>query len=122
MPSIAIVGASSDRAKFGNKAIRAYVKNGWTVYPLHPKEETIEGLKAYRSVKEIAAPLDRVTLYVSPKIGIGLLEEIAATKPKELFVNPGAESDELMSRAAQLGLNPVFGCAIIDVGESPASF
>lgn len=120
MPSIAIVGASTDRSKFGNKAIRAYVKNGWTVYPLHPKESEIEGLKVFRTVKEIGSPLDRVTLYVSPKIGIGLLEEIASVKPAELFVNPGAESEELMTRAGQLGLRAIFGCAIIDVGENPA--
>ena len=121
MPSIAIVGASSDKTKFGNKAVRAYLKQGWTVFPIHPKEETIEGLKVYRSVKEIPEPLDRVTLYVAPKIGMGLLEEMKG-KVKELFVNPGAESDELLQKAKQLGLNPVFGCVITDVGESPAAY
>lgn len=120
MPSIAIVGASIDRAKFSNKAIRGYRNQGWTVYPINPKEAEIEGLKVYKSVKEIGVPLDRVTLYLSPKIGITMLEEIASVKPKELFVNPGAESDELMNRAGELGLNAVFGCAITDVGENPS--
>ncbi len=122
MPSIAIVGASSDRSKFGNKAVRAYKKLGWDVFPLHPKEEQIEGLKVYRSLKELPQPLDRVTLYVSPKIGFSMLDEIAAAKPKELFVNPGAESPELLQEAKAKGINTIFACAITEAGESPAAY
>lgn len=50
MDSIAIIGASSDRSKFGNKAVRAYKRKGFKVFPINPKESKIEGLKCYRSV------------------------------------------------------------------------
>ncbi|HOM56278.1 MAG TPA: CoA-binding protein [Candidatus Latescibacteria bacterium] len=119
MPSIAIIGASKDRAKFGNKAVRAYVRQGYTVYPVNPKEREIEGILAYPSVKSIPFPVDRVALYVPPEIGIALLPEIAGKHPAELFVNPGAESQELLDEARRLGLEPIVACAIVSVGEMP---
>ncbi len=122
MPAIAILGASNNRGKFSNKAVRAYQKLGWTVYPVNPKEEEVEGLKVYRSVKEIPEPLERVTLYLPPHVGMEALADIATIKPKDLFINPGADSPELMEKAKQLGLNVIFGCAITDVGESPAAY
>jgi predicted CoA-binding protein len=121
MPSVAVVGASSVPHKFGNKAVRAYRRQGWTVYPVNPNESaaTIEGLRVYRSLAEVPGPLDRVALYVPPAIGVTLLEAIKAKAPKELFVNPGAESDELIAKAEALGLDPIQACAIVDIGERP---
>lgn len=121
MPAVAVIGASSDRTKFGNKAVRAYRKRGWTVYPVHPKEKEVEGLRTYGSIREVPAPVDRVALYVPPAVGLKLLGDIAALGPRELFVNPGAESDELLDRAKALGLNAIFACAISEIGESPAA-
>jgi predicted CoA-binding protein len=121
MPTVAVIGASTDRAKYGNKAVRAYLAQGWTVYPVHPKEPAIEGVKAYPSIRDVKGPLDRVTLYVPAAVGEKLLGDIAAVGTKELLVNPGTESDALMRRAGELGLNPVFGCAIAAVGMSPAA-
>ncbi|MAB87877.1 MAG: CoA-binding protein [Planctomycetota bacterium] len=121
MPLVAVVGASRDRSKFGNKALRAYARRGWDVRPVHPTESVIEGLVAVASLSEIADDVDRVTLYVPPAVGLTLLDAIAALAPKELWVNPGAESEALLQRAHDLGLAPILGCAIIDIGESPAT-
>ena len=120
MPSVAIVGASADRRKFGNKAVRAYQRQGWTVYPVHPALSEIEGLRAYASLREVPAPLDRVALYLPPELGLTVLPDLAAVEHGELFVNPGADSAELLRQARALGLEPIEACAIVDVGESPA--
>jgi predicted CoA-binding protein len=121
MPSVAVVGASADRSKFGNKAVRAYQRQGWTVYPVHPKLTEIEGLKAYASVKDIPGPVQRVALYLPPEVGLAVLPDIAAVLPDaEFFVNPGAESAALVDRAHELGLEPIEACAIVDIGESPS--
>ena len=119
MPSIAIIGASTDKTKFSNKCVRAYLHKGWTVYPIHPKETVIEAQKAYPGLSAIAAPIDRVALYVGPQIGIGQLEAVAAKKPKDLIVNPGTESPELIAKARELKINAVQTCAIRDIGADP---
>lgn len=118
----AIVGASADRGKFSNKSIRAHLKQGWEVYPVNPKGGEIDGLKVYASVKDIPVKLDRVSLYLPPVVGLSVLPDIAAVQPDEFFVNPGAESDELLEQARKLGLDPIVACSIIDIGESPAEF
>jgi len=122
MPTVAVVGASKNRAKYGNKALRAYLAEGWTVFPVNPNETEIEGLRCYPSVLDIPEPLDRVTLYVPPATGLQLLEEIAQKGCGELYVNPGAESPELLERARTLGLQPILACSILAVGQSPEDY
>ena len=99
MPSVAVIGASNAPHKYGNKAVRAYLRQGWTVYPVNPNEKTIEGLTVYASLADVPGPVDRVSMYVPPSVGITLLDAIKAKAPGELFLNPGSESDELIERA-----------------------
>ena len=113
MPSIAVIGASNKRRKYGNQAVRVYLAQGWTVFPVNPKESVIEGLPVYRSVADLPGSVDRASLYVPPWVGIGLLDAIATRGAKELWVNPGAGSPELLARAEELGLQTVEACSII---------
>lgn len=117
--TVAVIGASNDRTKYGNKAVRAYLRNGFKVYPVNPKEETVEGLKAYGSILDIQGEVDRATLYVPPEVGLRIIEEIAQKGVKELYINPGAESDELLDRARMLNLKPILACSILAVGLDP---
>ena len=112
--AVAIVGASADRAKFSNKAIHAHLRAGYDVYPVNPKEETIDGLKCYKSVVDIPVALDRISLYLPPAVGVKVLDDIAKKGCKELWVNPGAESPELIQKAGTLGLNAIFACSFTD--------
>ncbi|MBX3395926.1 MAG: CoA-binding protein [Phycisphaerae bacterium] len=120
--SVVIVGASADRSKYSNKSIRAHLRQGWQVYPVNPRGGTIEGLTVYTSVKDIPGPIDRISLYLPPAVGVTAMADIAAAKPTEFFVNPGAESEELVEKAQALGLDPILACSIIDVGASPGQF
>lgn len=120
--TVAVLGASADRAKYSNKAVRAYVQQGWDVYPVNPKGGMIEGLKVYAALEDISVPVDRVTVYLPPAVAVQALPSIARLKPAELFINPGAESDDLGAKAKQLGLDPILACSIIDLGVSPAQF
>lgn len=122
MPSVAILGASEDRKKFGNRAVRAFANQGYTVYPVHPKAKVIEGLRVYPSILDIpVSSVDKVSVYLAPEIGITLLEQILKKKPKELWLNPGAESAELINKAKALGLNVIAACSIVAIGENPSS-
>jgi predicted CoA-binding protein len=121
MPTVAILGASADRSKYGNKAVRAFLARGYTVYPVNPKGGEIEGLSAVASLAAIPADvkLDRISVYLPPAIGLKALPEIAARRPGELWLNPGSESDELVAAAEKQGLNVVQACSIVAVGMSP---
>jgi predicted CoA-binding protein len=113
-PTVAIVGASADPNKFSNKSVRAHLKAGYEVFPVNPKEQTIEGLKVYRSLLDIPVELDRISLYLPPQIGIQLLDDVAKKGCKELWVNPGADSPELIQKARSLGLDPIVACSYSD--------
>jgi len=121
-PSVAVLGASRDRRKYGNKALRAYVESGYTVYPVNPKETTIEGLKTYPNLEAIEGPVDFVSLYVPPAVGLQLLPAIAAKKPKEVWLNPGSESEDIIDAAVDLHLRTIVACSIVTLGFSPEEF
>lgn len=119
-PTVIILGASTNRSKYGNKAVRAYLKQGYDVCPVNPKTDEIEGLPAYHRLADIPIEHpDRISVYLPPEVGIGLLEEIRDTGAKEVWFNPGSESPELLARAEELGLNVVTACSIVAVGMRP---
>lgn len=121
--TVAIVGASNDRSKFGNKAVRAYQHQGWEIYPVHPTLTEVEGLRAFPNLDAVPERyLDRVLLYVPPQVGVGVLDQIPGKQVGEVWINPGAESPELLKRAEELGLNVVQACSMMDVGESPERY
>lgn len=120
--TVVVLGASNDRNKYGNKAVRAYIKQGWTVYPVNPNETQIEGLKCYKSVFDVPRPVDRVTVYLPPKVGMAVLDDLAGLKATEVFFNPGSDAPEVVKKASALGLNPIVACSIIDIGASPSQF
>lgn len=120
MLTVAVLGASRDRNKFGNRSVRAHANAGWQVFPINPHADEIEGFQAYRELRDVPVqPLDRVSVYLPPELGVSLLEEIAACAPREVWLNPGSESDELLAAAEQLGLPVICACSIVDVSLSP---
>ena len=120
--SVAVVGASTDRRKFGNKGTRAFIEEGWRVFPVNPNEPEVETVPSFATVADIPGPLDVVSLYVPPRVGLKLLPGVATKAPTEVWLNPGAESHELLAAAADLGLKVVQTCSIIAVGYRPADF
>jgi len=116
---VAVVGASSDRRKFGNKALRAFQAAGHRVIPINPHEATIEGLRAYPSVLDVAEPIDMATVYVHPEVGVQLLPEFERKAIPEIWINPGAESPELLAEANRLKLNVIAACSIVAIGRKP---
>ena len=116
--TVAVIGATANPAKFGNKSVRAHLRAGYTVYPVHPQEKTVEGLTVYKSIRDVPEPLDRVTVYIPPGALLQILPDIAAKKPGEFFLNPGTESAEVVEKAKTLGLTPIQACSITDLGYS----
>jgi len=121
MKSVVVLGASANRAKFGNKAVRAFLQQGFKVYPVNPRETLIEGVPCYKTIADVPERPERISVYVPPTVLLGLLRAIAAKGCDELWLNPGAESEEVLAKAEELGLNVIQACSIVAVGISPAS-
>lgn len=120
--TIAIIGASNDRRKYGNIAVRAYADQDFTVYPVNPKEETIEGIKCYASIRDIPGEVETVSVYLPPHLTMEVLEDIASKKPDMLFLNPGSESEDVVAKAQELDLYPVQACSVLAVGKMPSEY
>jgi len=120
--TIAVIGASSDRRKFGNKAVRALRQQGRIVVPIHPREATIEGERAYKSVLDYPGTIDEAALYVPPAVGVHVMDEIARKQIPMVWLNPGADDPAVVARARALGVRPVVACSITGAGARPMDF
>jgi uncharacterized protein len=119
--TVAVLGASVDRAKYGNKAVRAFHQQGYLVFPVNPKASEVEGLPAYASIRDLPGRPHMVSVYLPPAVLLPLLPDIAAQGCDELWLNPGTESVEVLAEAQRLGLNVIQACSIIGVGMSPSA-
>ena len=119
-PTVAVVGASADRRKFGNKAVRAFRNAGYDVYPINLKAGEIEGLTVYRSLDELPLErLDSVSIYLPPAVVLEVLDQVARKQPGEVWLNPGTATKEVVAKAETLGLNAIQACSILGVGDHP---
>ena len=116
---VAVIGASNDRSKFGNRAVRAFRQQGYTVVPINPHETEVEGLKAYPSVLDVPGSIDMASFYVPPDIGEQVIADVVRKGIAEVWLNPGADSDELIARARALQIQPIVACSIVAIGENP---
>jgi predicted CoA-binding protein len=116
---VAVIGASSNRNKFGNRALRAYERQGYTVLAINPNEREVEGHTTYASVLDVPGPIDIATVYVPPEIGVAVMEQLAQKGVPEVWLNPGADGDRVVARARDLGLKTIQACSILAIGERP---
>ncbi len=93
--SIALICASNDRNKYGNKIYRDLRNKGYNVTPINPKEEKIEGDRAYASIEEMKELPDIANFVVPPPVAIKIAQNITNLGIKHLWFQPGSESKEL---------------------------
>jgi uncharacterized protein len=127
MPSprqtVAVIGASADRSKFSNKAVRAYRDEGWDVYPVNPTQNEVEGIPAYPTLAAVPVDqIDRVSFYVPPSVGLKIIEQLPNKSIGAVWLNPGSESPELVAQAEALGLNVIQACSIVAIGRRPSEY
>lgn len=121
-PTIAVIGASRDRSKFGNKCVRAYLASGFEVFPINLHASEIEGLRVYRHLADLPASPDRISIYLPPTTTRALLSELAEHPGAEVWFNPGAATADILAAARAAGLEVRDACSIADIGRSPAEF
>ena len=114
----AVVGASPDRSKYGNKVLRCYVQHGRDVVPVHPKEAVVEGLTAFASLSAIPGGVGAVSIITPPAVTEKVVEEAGRLGIRHVWMQPGAESDAAVARARALGMNVIAGgpCVLVVLG------
>jgi uncharacterized protein len=120
--TVAVIGASGSRFKYGNKALRAFARQGYTVLAINPNEREVEGYPTYPSVLAVPGPIDMATFYVPPHIGLRVIEEVAKKGIGEVWLNPGADDDAVVARARELGLETIQACSILAIGDTPSRY
>lgn len=101
----AVAGASRDREKYGNKVLRAYLQAGRRAWPVHPKEEAIEGVTCAKDLHALSEPIHGLSIVTPPPITEALVEEAAEVGIRRIWMQPGAESAAAIARAAELGID-----------------
>jgi len=122
MPVVAVIGASSDRRKFGNKALRAWRRQGYGVVPVNPNVDRVEGERAYPTVLDYPGQIDEATVYVQPSEGLKVVAQIARKGIPVVWLNPGADDEAVVARARELGLETRVACSIRGIGEDPGDY
>ena len=121
--SIVVLGASQDRRKFSNKCVRAYLAAGWDVIAVHPTAPEVEGQTVVPTLADLPGPYyDRLSVYLPPAVGAKVLAEPHGKRFGECWLNPGAESAEVVAAATPGSDKVVEACSIVDIGYSPSQF
>ena len=114
----AVVGASRDRSKYGNRVLRVYLQNGRPVYPVNPGAQQIEGLTSYTDLASLPTPVHGVSVITQPHLAEAIVEQASAVGVQSIWFQPGAESEEAVERAEELGMNVIAGgpCILVVLG------
>jgi len=114
-----VVGASSNREKYGNKVLRCYQQHDRKVIPINPRGDFIEGLPVVRDIASLHIDVSALSIITPPKISEQVVEAaIARGTIKHLWFQPGAESPIASAKARHAGLNVIDdgSCLLVVLG------
>jgi predicted CoA-binding protein len=114
----AVVGASKDRSKYGNKVLRAYLQRKRPVYCVHPRESEIEGVECVKSIADLPEGVHGLSIITPPPVTERVVREAAEAGITRLWMQPGAESEQALEDAEELGLDVIAGgpCVLVVLG------
>jgi uncharacterized protein len=118
----AVVGASADRSKYGNKVLRTYMQNNLDAVPVNPTATDIEGLAAYPDLASIPGEVDAISIITPPPVTERVVDDAIARGIKHIWMQPGAESQKAIQAAEEAGANIIAGgpCILISLGYRPS--
>jgi predicted CoA-binding protein len=110
----AVVGASQDRSKFGNRIFRSLRDAGYAVYPVNPKGGEVEGSKAYRTLADLPEKPEVIDVVVPPPVTEKIVKEAHALGLSRIWMQPGAQSQAAIDYCHEHGIQVVYeACAMI---------
>ena len=113
-----VVGASADRSKYGNRVFRCYQMNGMAVVPVNPRELLIEGVETVASVAGLPEDVRSISIITPPVVTERVVEEAIAKGIRNIWMQPGAESDKAVKRCLEAGINVIAdgSCILVVLG------
>lgn len=109
----AVVGASQDPEKYGNKVYKDLLDGGYKVFPVNPKGGELYGNKVYKELSEIQEKVDVVDFVVPPQIAITVLATVKELGIQKVWLQPGSESDEAIKYCEENGIECIYGACIM---------
>jgi len=119
---IAVVGASNNPKKFGYAALQELKLRGFEVFPVHPKEETIQGIPCSSNLSALQGKVTAVWMGVKPDKGADVLRDAAKIGVKKVWIQQMSETPELIALGKELGLTLIVGKCILMYAEPVKSF
>ncbi len=110
---VVVLGASPKPARYAHQAQRLLMEHGYSVIPVHPKVEEIEGIKVTPELDMVERPVHTLTLYVGPERGEPMLQQMLDLNPVRVIFNPGTESELLQQRLTAHGVECIEGCTLV---------
>ena len=92
---IALIGASNNKNKYGNKILLDLISKGHKVVPINPKEKIIEGLKTCKNVSEMSEKPSIINFVVPPEVGLKITKDLVGDGYNNYWYQPGAESQKI---------------------------
>ena len=111
--NVAVLGASSNPERYSYKAVMLLKEYNYPVFPVHPSQKPIEGIKCYASLSSIGEKIDTITVYLGEKNSTPLIDEIISINPRRIILNPGAESKELKDKCEAAGIEVMEACTLV---------
>jgi hypothetical protein len=111
--TVAILGASPKPERYAYKAFQMLRDYGHRPVPINPAFDEMLGEKCYPTITDAPQPIDTVTLYLGEARSNPLIDEIIASKPRRIIMNPGAENPALAEKAEDAGIEVVEGCTLV---------
>lgn len=112
----AVLGATDNKDKFGYKIFKILKDAGYKVYPVNPGVDSILGDKCYPTLSALPVKPDAVNFVVPPKVGEPIIAECVALGIKNVWLQPGANGDNVVNAAKKEELNVIHkSCILVEL-------
>jgi len=109
----AVVGVSANRKKFGNIIYRAMKERGFTVYPVHPRLQMVEGEQCFRSVIDLPEQVRSIVTVVPPKVTEDVMLECIRKGIRTVWMQQGSESHDALNSACKYDITVIHGQCVL---------
>jgi predicted CoA-binding protein len=109
----AVVGATDNPKKYGNKIFNNLKERGYEVYPVNPKLGELEGTRCYARLADMPVKVDVVDFVVPPGVTEEILRECKELGLSRVWLQPGSESEAAITFCHENDLKVVYGVCVM---------